>query len=272
MKNLLYLLLCSALILSCSKDDNGIESSDRDQIESSEKWGNPNGECPKPYHIWHQKGNGDYVEICIDCCSYWSTFWNEECEGEPGDEGHSGHAGDYFGEYSDVDGDGYAPNPCGFGLPGDCDDTDPAVNPGAEEVCGDGIDNNCDGVVDEDCSCDPDGSSLLDLIATFSDPAHCVAPVWTNCSDPSLGSYICMNTTNEILCEEGWIWITDCYTGSPTVSVVHHQNSSLNQTISITYDEALCFQEEMENIGLAHCYNNKAAKEEGNDYIPSASF
>jgi hypothetical protein len=34
----------------------------------------------------------------------------------------------------------------------DCDDTDPDVNPGAEEVCGDGIDNNCDTQIDEGCS------------------------------------------------------------------------------------------------------------------------
>jgi hypothetical protein len=33
----------------------------------------------------------------------------------------------------------------------DCDDTDPAVNPGAAEVCGDGIDNNCDTQIDEGC-------------------------------------------------------------------------------------------------------------------------
>jgi hypothetical protein len=36
----------------------------------------------------------------------------------------------------------------------DCDDTDPAVHPGAQEVCDDGRDNDCDGVVDN-CSTGP---------------------------------------------------------------------------------------------------------------------
>ncbi len=42
----------------------------------------------------------------------------------------------------DDDGDGYTDNQ------GDCDDTDPAINPGAKEVC-DEKDNNCDGQIDE---------------------------------------------------------------------------------------------------------------------------
>ncbi len=64
--------------------------------------------------------------------------------------------------WPDADADGYGDGtgtsieacipPSGYALLiGDCDDTDSALRPDAEEVCSNGIDDDCDGVVD-DCS------------------------------------------------------------------------------------------------------------------------
>lgn len=52
----------------------------------------------------------------------------------------------------DADGDGYG---VGNGCRGpDCDDDDPTVNFIAPEVCGNDVDENCDGQTDEACNCD----------------------------------------------------------------------------------------------------------------------
>lgn len=64
--------------------------------------------------------------------------------------------------FPDVDGDGWGSNgnvfqgaspPPGYvGTGLDCHDADPALNPGAVEVCGDSFDNNCDSYIDNTCS------------------------------------------------------------------------------------------------------------------------
>lgn|GEM_PF-5838579 len=45
--------------------------------------------------------------------------------------------------FLDTDGDGFTSNE------GDCDDSNPMLHPDADEVC-DEVDNNCDGLLDED--------------------------------------------------------------------------------------------------------------------------
>jgi uncharacterized protein (TIGR02145 family) len=52
----------------------------------------------------------------------------------------------------DQDGDGYVPNnECDYGQMGDCNDLNSTIHPGATEICGNAIDENCNGQIDESC-------------------------------------------------------------------------------------------------------------------------
>ncbi|MBX2796852.1 MAG: putative metal-binding motif-containing protein [Myxococcales bacterium] len=100
--------------------------------------------------------DGDGVPDHKDCDPYNATIYpgaKEACDGVDNDcdgtvdEGCKNKKG---GSLYDRDGDGWDFDD------GDCDDSDPAVNPGAKEVC-DKIDNDCDGTIDEGCATDKDG-------------------------------------------------------------------------------------------------------------------
>jgi len=86
-----------------------------------------------------------------------------------------------FPSYRDFDGDGYGqdatvvlrcPVPAGFVINGgDCNDADPAIHPGRTETCGNGIDEDCDGSVDEFCGA-PFG--IVEVIDRPGDEGHAV--------------------------------------------------------------------------------------------------
>jgi len=65
------------------------------------------------------------------------------------DTGIATGAVDIFVSCTDFDGDGFTHIICGGG---DCDNQEPNAVPGNPEVCGDGIDNDCDGIVDNNCN------------------------------------------------------------------------------------------------------------------------
>lgn len=107
-------------------------------------------------------GRQQKVEVCHVTSGAAGTFGIEVAEAAV--DAHLGH-GDFlpFTVFADADGDGYgdasAPLDGVCNVPDgyvaddtDCDDTDPGSNPGADEVLGDGIDNDCNtDTIDDAC-------------------------------------------------------------------------------------------------------------------------
>ncbi len=110
---------------------------------------------------------------CVDAGNPLAGY--DDPDGSRNDMGAFGGAeGDWdpplFSYFLDADGDGWGSDddtlrgssaPSGYVEEGgDCDDSDSAIHPGATELA-DGLDNECDGVIDDICSCDvcDDGGS-----------------------------------------------------------------------------------------------------------------
>ena len=82
---------------------------------------------------------------------------DDDCDGDVDED----DAIDATTWYADSDGDSYGDSasttvacdePSGYVSDDtDCDDAESAVNPGETEVCGDGLDNDCDGAIGDDC-------------------------------------------------------------------------------------------------------------------------
>ncbi|MSP54468.1 MAG: hypothetical protein EXR69_02500 [Myxococcales bacterium] len=132
--------------------------------------------------VWACEAPADTVAVSGDCddsdSAYNPAADESDCT-DPADYNCDGSTG-----YEDVDGDGYAA--CA-----ECDDSSAANFPGADEVC-DGVDNNCDSVVDEATATDA-GSWYADADSdSFGDPdsstVSCDAPAgsvadWSDCDD-----------------------------------------------------------------------------------------
>ena len=117
-------------------------------------FGNPND------HVMAIQPPPEYVADCSDCNDA-DPAVNPAAFEVPCDLQDTNCDGQLAREEEDWDGDGYVP------CTGDCDDTESEVHPGAAEVC-DGIDNDCDGSIDETCQ-----TWCRDLDAdNYGDPAQ----------------------------------------------------------------------------------------------------
>ncbi len=74
---------------------------------------------------------------------------------------------------ADRDGDGYFSGADCTQAELDCNDNSKSINPGAQEVCGDRLDNNCADGVDETCPCN---TGELRLCSSHGDPAALSGP------------------------------------------------------------------------------------------------
>ncbi|HDH05827.1 MAG TPA: hypothetical protein ENH01_08965, partial [Nitrospirae bacterium] len=134
----------SALGPTCSDIGQSMCAS-KDQFEP--RWCNDD-KCEMQRRLIHYCSEGDVVEWVMEYQYIWGWgycwFVNGPCDWSPDW---------WFADGTDNDQDGFQ----AVGLcvsADDCDDNDRNVNPGVQEIC-DGIDNNCNGEIDEDCGGNP---------------------------------------------------------------------------------------------------------------------
>ena len=122
--------------------------------------------CPTPCECPDDDVSGDDDTIPDD-----DSTGDDDASGD--DDTSAGDDDTTVDPTQDADGDGFTLGE------GDCDDTDPEVNPGAQESCGNEVDDDCDGIVDYGCQIHiPEGEFQMgaadDVGASDQKPMHAV--------------------------------------------------------------------------------------------------
>jgi hypothetical protein len=99
------------------------------------------------------------------------NFKDDNCDGRADEDAHGMASTDAM----DRDHDGYTI------AQGDCDDTNPMVHPGMPEICGDGLDNDCDGMADRS----EDASGHVTACSPFDAGKPVMMPIAPDSLDPT---------------------------------------------------------------------------------------
>ena len=196
--------------------DNCPDTSNPDQADTDEDGvGDACDNCPLAANPGQEDadtdGVGDACDNCVDVPN-----------ADQADADSDG-IGDLCDTCNDVDEDGYGDN--AFGLDTcdlDCDDTDPDVNPGATEVCN-GVDDDCEGGIDEDDVCSSACASPLTCSDGFV--AGCGAGKSCEVTSPLNASFCFTDIdTREGVCAGDWLCshaeAIDCDEGTDCASGV----------------------------------------------------
>lgn len=141
------------------------------------------------------------------CCGPSDQFCGKSCwkpcpSGQTWSCGSDGK-GHCTASCTDKDGDGYGSG-CSKGS--DCNDNDANVNPGKSEVCGDGKDNDCDGLVDEGCcpSSKPYFWNGQCRECPQDSPNKCSSGCFSNCNSLAYPHFSCDKYGEGTCCPKDW--------------------------------------------------------------------
>ena len=168
------------------------------------------------------------TEICNNIDDNCANGVDEGCNGKPCSsnsqcKSNVCYSGTCIPPCPDSDQDGYggsySPVCTNPGI--DCNDGNKFVNPGAAEWCDDDVDNNCNGLIDENCPCSKSANCAEDMRCKFvattgtCQPAtcenECAVENVATCSGTAI--YQCINSDNDPCLEN--TYITNC--GSTTI-------------------------------------------------------
>jgi hypothetical protein len=158
--------ILTLLIVGCHTGKTVLENDGPVQSDTGLSTPQDTGEDSSPDTAEEIDADGDGYTEDIDCDDSDASVYpdaEEVCDGQDNNCDGQIDEGLSLTWYADFDGDGFGDSettaeacaePSGYlSTASDCDDADPDINPDASERC-DGVDNDCDGTVDEDDATD----------------------------------------------------------------------------------------------------------------------